>query len=163
MLIIKYLDLDSNYKRKLSGSINNFIKSSISYNNYKSIKTTDIYKEWLDCSTELEDSIRYYLNKGRISKEFALDNELLQDIEALFKVRLEKSVANLQKKIDTEMATEKQINYANKLYKKINGTDGPYKLETYTKAEISVIIQDLLTPNKGTAKVIDFLSYKKDN
>lgn len=155
MVSIKYLDLDKEFKRKLSGSISLQLKYSVNFNNYKSITADEIFNNWIEISTTELYGDRYYINKGHVIKSFALDDELLQDLREEVIKRLEKMVDKYNKKLTTEKATEKQIKYANKLYEKIHGQEGTYKAEEYTKEEIGIIINKLLEEVKEKAKEID--------
>lgn len=160
MIYIIYLDLETGYKKKLNGSISLHFKYNVDYNNYQSITSIELFDSWIDSCTSIEEGKRYYINRGTILKGYEIDEELLQDLKELFESRLIKNIANINKKLNTEKATDKQIAYVNKLYKKLNGEDGKYKAEDYTKAEIGKLIEKLLEEEKSksikeTSKVIN--------
>lgn len=130
------------------------------YKNYQSITSKELFDSWLDSCTDIEDGKRYYINKGTVLKDYEIDKELLQDLKELFENRLIKNRDNINKKLNTEKATDKQIAYANKLYEKLNGEYGNYNAEDYTKAEIGSLIEKLLEEEKAKnikepAKVIN--------
>lgn len=160
MIEIKYLALETGYKKKISGSITLHFKYNVDYKNYESITSKELFDSWLDSCTDIEDGKRYYINRGTVLKDYEIDEELLQDLKELFENRLIKNIDNINKKLNTEKATDKQIAYANKLYKKLNGKEGNYKADNYNKAEIGKAIEKLLEEEKaksikGPAKVIN--------
>ena len=136
----------------------------VNIKNYLIITSEEIFDRWLYKRTEVEDGKRYYRHRGKLLKEYELDKQLLQDLNRLFESRVIRNRNYVNAKLNTERATEKQINFANRLYKKLNGEDGNYKEEDYTKAEIGKVIEKLLKEEKAKtikepAKVISLSDY----
>ncbi|EHK2346903.1 hypothetical protein P5F65_13565 [Clostridium perfringens] len=154
---MKFLDLEKKYKMKLSGSIGLQLKYNLNFDNYKIITAKEIFEDWILCCTDKEEGKIYYLNKGVILKDYELDNELLQDIGEIFEVRLEQMKERLINKLSNEKATDKQIKFANKLYKKIYGVFAPDEIKNYNKGKINNLINELKEKYKNNeeSKVIN--------
>lgn len=119
-------------------------KYKVNYKNYQSITSMELFDNWLEYCTGIEeDGKRYYLNKGIALKDYEIDEELLQDLKELFEDRLIKNRDKINKKLNSEKATDKQVAYANKLYKRLNGKVGAYKVDEYSKSDMAQIIDKL--------------------
>lgn len=151
---MKYVNLETTYKRKISGSISFIIKSYGRYSNYKDITGEEVFSEWIDTCTEIDAGKRYYRNKNILIDTYILEGELLEDLKVLFYERVEKKKQTILCKLENELATEKQINYANLLYNKLFKKDNNYEYNRYTKGEINIIIDELKTK--------EVKSYKKE-
>ena len=123
---------------------------------------------WVEYSTEILDGKRYYINRGIALLEQELDLELLSDIKDIFHKRTEKRIHVLKEKFENEEkdATEKQIKFANDLNFQLNNEKNKYKLNQYSKREISEIInilkRDLRERTyKEPAKVINLAEFRK--
>lgn len=81
----KYKDLDTNLKRKLSGSMNFYLRSA------DFTKTDDaLIKEFLYYSLNEDDGTYSYLDK-KTYEPLSLNKELVKDLIEVFKERLKKA------------------------------------------------------------------------
>ena len=153
---MRYTDLDVNLKNRLNGSINLLLVDFVTYKNYKNVQSDSFFNEWLVLRTILKDDTRFYRWKTDLWSDYfyeSLDEELISDI----KLEIEKRVHKRKKIIEYKIAeqykgkpTDRQIIYANELYKLVYGKKGIYDSLNYSKYEMNNVISEL--KNKSIKK-----------
>lgn len=139
------MNLERKWKLSISGSINNFL-TDISENNTFSL----LFKDWSRDKFEEVDGKLHYVK--RITEErFNVDEELLDDIKRVFEKRFYKKIEKEKtktieriKKQKVEPATDEQMKYARKLYKKVYGEAKGFDDKEYSKHDMVLIIGDLV-------------------
>lgn len=157
--------LDRMWKLSISGSINSKLRS-IS----EDVVFEEIFDDWYEDKFEKVDGKIQYI-KIRTDERLNVDAELLEDLKNVFQERFNRRVnkvkvknverVNRQKK---EPATDKQIKYARKLYKKVYKEEKSFDDREYTKYEMIEPIEKTYTISSGEEhdfKVIEFNKYKK--
>ena len=166
---ILYVNLERKWKISISGSINNFL-TDISEKNTFSL----LFKYWFRDKFEEVEGKRWYVK--RITDErFAVDEELLDDIKRVFEERFYKKIEKEKaktieriKKQKVEPATDKQMKYARKLYKKVYGEAKGFDDKPYSKHDMVLIIGDLVErvdnmeeDNCGECAVLELSDFRK--
>ncbi|MCB2362361.1 hypothetical protein [Clostridium estertheticum] len=140
-----YVDLEQKWKLSISGSMTTALKGISEDEVFDSV-----FDYWFkDKFEKLEEKLQYV--KRITNERFDVDDELLADIKKVFEERYVKKIAKLKgnavervKKQKTEPATDKQLKYAKKLYKKAHGEVKGFDDREYSKHEMVVIIGDLV-------------------
>ncbi|MBX4272056.1 hypothetical protein [Clostridium estertheticum] len=140
-----YVDLEQTWKLSISGSITTALKGISEDEVFDSI-----FDYWFKGKFEEAEGKLQYVK--RITNErFDVDDEFLADIKKVFEERYVKKIAKLKgnavervKKQKTEPATDKQLKYARKLYKKAHGKAKGFDDREYSKHEMVVMIGDLV-------------------
>ncbi|MBU3187472.1 hypothetical protein [Clostridium estertheticum] len=140
-----YVDLEQKWKLSISGSITTMLKGISEDEVFDSV-----FDSWFKDKFEENDGNLQYIK--RITNErFDVDDELLEDIKKVFEERYVKKIAKLKgnavervEKQKTEPATDKQLKYAKKLYKKAYGTAKGFYDREYSKHEMVVMIGELV-------------------
>ena len=153
---MKYKDLDTDFKKKLSGSINFYLRNC----DWKA-SDEDIIKDFLHYNLNEENGTYSYLDK-KIFEHIGLNKDLVEDLIEVLKERLEKRRIKGQEEEEKtqrnfsskEPATEKQLKYAGYLYSKAHGKKKTYKNGEYTREGINIEITKLKEEFDKLDKVI---------
>ncbi|MCB2309189.1 hypothetical protein LGL08_21725 [Clostridium estertheticum] len=164
-----YVDLEQKWKLSVSGSITTALKGISEDEVFDSI-----FDYWFKDKFEENDGKLQYVK--RITNErFDVDDELLDDIKKVFEERYVKKIAKLKgnavervKKQKTEPATDKQLKYAKKLYKKAYGMAQGFDDREYSKHEMVVMIGELVErldsmeeEDHGESTVLELSDFRK--
>ncbi|MBZ9618521.1 hypothetical protein [Clostridium estertheticum] len=164
-----YVDLEQTWKLSISGSMTTSLKG-ISEDEF----FDSVFNSWFnDKFKEVEGKLQYV--KRITDERFDVDDELLCDIKKVFKGRYVKKIAKLKgntvervKKQKTEPATDKQLKYAKKLYKKAYGKVNGFDDREYSKHEMVVMIGDLVErldnteeEDCGESEVLELSDFRK--
>ncbi|MBU3187680.1 hypothetical protein [Clostridium estertheticum] len=140
-----YVDLEQTWKLSISGSMTTALKGISEDEVFDSV-----FDYWFKGKFEdVEGKLQYV--KRITNERFDVGGELLDDIKKVFEERYVKKIAKLKgnavdrvKKQKTELATDKQLKYAKKLYKKAHGEVNGFDDREYSKHEMVVIIGELV-------------------
>ena len=140
-----YKDLEQHWKLSISGSMTTKLKGISEDEDFDSV-----FDCWYkDKFEEVEGNLQFV--KRITDERFDVDEELLQDIKKVFGERYLKKIDKLNcntvervKKQKVEPATDKQMKYARKLYKKVYGEAKGFDDKEYSKHEMVLIIGDLV-------------------
>ncbi|MBU3217427.1 hypothetical protein LL033_25960 (plasmid) [Clostridium estertheticum] len=164
-----YVDLEQKWKLSISGSITTSLKGISEDDVFDSV-----FNYWFkDKFEDVEGKLQYV--KRITNERFDVDGELLDDIKKVFEERYVKKIAKLKgnavervKKQKTEPATDKQLKYAKKLYKKVYGTAKGFDDREYSKHEMVVMIGALVErldnmeeEDRGESTVLELSDFRK--
>ncbi|MCB2356894.1 hypothetical protein [Clostridium estertheticum] len=164
-----YIDLEQKWKLSISGSMTNLLKGISEDEVFDSV-----FDYWFkDKFEEVEGKLQYV--KRITDERFDVDDELLADIKKVFEERYVKKIAKLNgnavervKKQKTEPATDKQLKYVKKLYKKAHGEANGFDDREYSKHEMVVIIGELVErldnieeDDRGESSVLELSDFRK--
>ncbi|MBU3102256.1 hypothetical protein KPL44_23745 [Clostridium sp. DSM 17811] len=164
-----YVDLEQKWKLSISGSITTALKGISEDEVFDSV--VDYW--FKDKFEDVEGTLQYV--KRITDERFDVENELLEDIKKVFEERYVKKLAKLKsnavervKKQKMEPATDKQLKYAKKLYKKAHGKANGFDDREYSKHEMVVIIGDLVKrldnmeeEDLGESTVLELSDFRK--
>ncbi len=169
VLYMLYVDLEQRWKLSISGSMTNAL-NGISEN----VDFDSVFDYWYQDKFEMKDGKLQFVK--RITDErFNVDVELLEDIKKVFEERYLKKIDKLKgntvdrvKKQKVEPATDKQMKYAKKLYKKVYGEVNGFDDKEYNKHEMVLIIGDLVErvdnmeeEDRGEFAVLELSDFRK--
>ncbi|MBU3130574.1 hypothetical protein [Clostridium tagluense] len=164
-----YKDLDQRWKLSISGSMTNTLKGISEAEAFDSV-----FDYWYaDKFEELEGNFQFV--KIITDERFDVDEEFLEDIKKVFRERYLKKIEKLNcntvervKKQKVEPATDKQMKYARKIYKKVYGEANGFDDKEYSKHEMVLIIGDLVEivdkmkqENCGECTVVELSNFRK--
>ncbi|MBU3146972.1 hypothetical protein KPL47_22850 [Clostridium estertheticum] len=164
-----YVALEQKWKLSISGSMTTSLKAISEDDVFDSV-----FDYWFKDKFEENDGKLQYVK--RITNErFDVDDELLADIKKVFEERYVKKIAKLKgnavervKKQKTEPATDKQLKYAKKLYKRAHGEVNGFDDREYSKHEMVVIIGELVErldnmeeEDRGESAVLELSDFRK--
>ncbi|MBZ9637721.1 hypothetical protein [Clostridium sp. FP1] len=163
-----YKDLEQRWKLSISGSMTNTLKGISEDDAFGAV-----FDYWYTDKFEMNDGKLQFVK--RITDErFDIDEELLEDIKKVFEERYLKKIDKLKgntvervKKQKVEPATDKQLKYARKLYKKVYGGVKGFDDKEYSKHEMVLIIGDLVErvdkmeeDNRGEFEVMELSNFR---
>ncbi|MBU3157709.1 hypothetical protein LL037_25535 (plasmid) [Clostridium estertheticum] len=164
-----YVDLEQKWKLSISGSMTTALKGISEDEVFDSV-----FDYWFkDKFEDVEGKLQYV--KRITNERFDVDDELLDDIKKVFEERYVKKIAKLKgnavervKKQKTEPATDKQLKYAKKLYKKAHGKVKCFDDMEYSKHEMVVMIGELVErvdkieeEDHGESAVLELSDFRK--
>ncbi|NNU76553.1 hypothetical protein [Clostridium estertheticum] len=164
-----YVDLEQKWKLSISGSVTTMLKGISEDEAFDSV-----FDYWFkDKFEEVDGKLQYV--KRITDERFEVDDELLEDIKKVFEERYVKKIVKLKgnavervKKQKTEPATDKQLKYAKKLYKKAHGKANGFDDREYSKHEMVVMIGELVErldnmeeEDRGESAVLELSDFRK--
>ena len=168
-LTMLYMDLEQKWKLSISGSLTTALKA-IS----EDAAFSTVFDYWYkDKFEEVDGQLQYV--KIITDERLDIDEELLEDIKKVFEERYFKKIDKLKsntvervKKQKVEPATDKQLKYAKKLYKKVYGEAKGFDDKEYSKHEMVLIIGDLVErldnmveEDRGEFAVLELSDFRK--
>ncbi|MCB2361953.1 hypothetical protein [Clostridium estertheticum] len=163
------MDLEQKWKLSISGSMTTALKGISEDEVFDSV-----FDYWVKDKFEgVEGKLQYV--KRITDERFDVDAVLLEDIKKVFEERYVKKLVKLNgnavervKKQKTEPATDKQLKYAKKLYKKAHGTAKGFDDREYSKHEMVVMIGELVErldnmeeEDHGESTVLELSDFRK--
>ncbi|MBW9158668.1 hypothetical protein [Clostridium tagluense] len=164
-----YQDLEQRWQLSISGSMTNTLKGISEDDAFGAV-----FDYWYTDKFEMVERTLQFVK--RITDErFDVDEELLEDIKKVFEERYLKKIDKLKgytvervKKQKVEPATDKQLKYVRKLYKKVYVEAKGFDDREYSKHEMVLIIVDLVErvdmmqeEKSAECKVVELSDFRK--